>query len=82
MIGLKLIGVAVYKNENTINPEINFQLLDLKSTPKKDLTKKLMELAKHIADEYQIDLYFCGLEPAQEMQTRLFTNEQLGPFSL
>jgi len=74
-------GIAVYKDENTINLEINFQLLDLKDVPIKDLTKNLMELAKSIAVQYQIDDYFCGFEPAQETKTRLFTNEQLGPFA-
>jgi len=39
-----------------------------------------MELAKCIAVQYQIDNYFCGLEPAQDINTRLFTNEQPGPF--
>ena len=75
-------GIAVYKDENTINLEINFQLLDLKKNPIKDLAKHLMELAKSIALQYQIDDYFCGLEPAQEAETRLFTNEKLGPFSI
>lgn len=75
-------GIAIYKDENTINLEINFQLSDLKNIPIKNLTKNLMELAKSVAAQYQIDNYFCGLEPAQEMKTRLFTNEQLGPFSI
>jgi len=48
----------------------------------KDLTKNLMKLSKDIAVHYQIGNYFCGLEPAQDMETRLFTNEQLGPFSV
>ena len=73
-------GIAIYKDETSINLEINFQLSDLKKVPIKDLAKNLMELAKSIATQYQIDNYFCGLEPAQEMKTRLFTNEHLGPF--
>jgi|GEM_PF-1512991 len=70
-------GIAIYKNENTINLEINFQLLDLKDVPIKDLTKNLMELAKSIAVQYQIDDYFGGLEPAQDIETRLFTNDSV-----
>jgi len=74
-------GVAVYKAENEISLEINFQLSDLKIPQIKDLTKSLMKLAKSIAIHGQIDDYFCGIEPAQDTKTRLFTNEQLGPFS-
>ncbi len=75
-------GIAVYKDKKTINLEINFQLLDLKSIPITDLTTKLMKLAKSIAVQYKINDYFCGLEPARETKTRLFTNEQIGPFSI
>ncbi len=75
-------AIAVYKNENKINFELNFQLSDLKKFKIKDLTKELMKLAKSIAVHYQIEDYYCGLEPAQDIKTRLFTNEQLGPFSI
>jgi hypothetical protein len=75
-------GIAVYKYEDTINLEINFQLSDLNDVMIKDLTKNLMKLSKDIAIQYQIGNYFCGLEPAQDVETRLFTNEQLGPFSI
>ena len=75
-------GIAVYKYEHTIDLEINFQLSDLNVVMMKDLTKNLMKLSKEIALHHQTGNYFCGLEPAQDMETRLFTNEQLGPFSL
>lgn len=74
-------GLAVYKYENNVDLEINFQLSDLENVPLKSLAKNLMELAKTIADQYQIDQYLCGIEPAHDLQTRLFTNEKLGPFS-
>ena len=75
-------GIAVYKDEHTINLELNFQLSDLKEFKIEGLTKNLMKLAKSIAVHYHIDEYFCGLEPAQDAKTRLFTNEHLGPFFL
>jgi hypothetical protein len=74
-------GVAVYKYDNDSDLEINFQLSDLRNVPLKSLAKNLMELAKGIADQYQIDQYLCGIEPAHDLQTRLFTNEKFGPFS-
>ena len=79
-ICLPKCGIAVYKNGDSIDLEINFQLSDLMNVPLRDLTKKLMELAKFLSDKYDIDSYFCGLEPANEVNNRLFTNEQPGPF--
>ena len=80
-INLPNCGLAIYKYESTVDLEINFQLSDLEDVPLKSLAKNLMEFAKAIADQYQIDQYLCGIEPAHDLQTRLFTNESLGPFS-
>ncbi len=80
-IRLPNCGLAVYKYATEINLEINFQLSDLKNFPAKDLTPALMKLAKSIAVDYGIDEYFGGLEPANDVETRLFTNDQAGPFS-
>lgn len=80
-VNLPNCGIAVYKYENTADLEINFQLSDLRDFSLKNLGRDLMEFAKGIADQYQIDQYLCGIEPAHDLQTRLFTNEKLGPFS-
>jgi hypothetical protein len=75
-------GIAVYRNENSINVELNFQLSDLKNFNINNFVENLMKLAKSIATQYHITDYFCGLEPAQDIKTRLFTNDQIGPFFL
>lgn len=80
-VNLPNCGLAIYKYENTVDLEINFQLSDLDNVPLESLGGNLMEFAKAIADQYQIDQYLCGIEPAHDLQTRLFTNEKLGPFS-
>ncbi len=80
-VSLPNCGLAIYKYENTVDLEINFQLSDLGDVPLKSLGEDLMEFAKTIAHQYQIDQYLCGIEPAHDLQTRLFTNEKLGPFS-
>ena len=79
-VDLPNCGLAVYKYEKNVDLEINFQLSDLEDVPLKNLGENLMEFAKAIADQYQIDQYLCGIEPAHDLQTRLFTNEKLGPF--
>jgi hypothetical protein len=80
-IHLPNCGLAIYKYENTVDLEINFQLSDLENISLKSLGENLMKFAKVLADRYQINLYLCGIEPAHDLQTRLFTNETLGPFS-
>lgn len=80
-IRLPNCGLAVYKYSTEINLEVNFQLSDLKNFSTKDLTPALMKLAKSIAVDYGIDEYFGGIEPASDVETRLFTNDQAGSFS-
>jgi hypothetical protein len=80
-VNLPNCGLAIYKYENTVDLEINFQLSDLGDFPLKSLGRSLMEFCKAIANQYQIDQYLCGIEPAHDLKTRLFTNQKLGPFS-
>ena len=79
-VWLPKCGISVYKYEDKINLEINFQSSDLDSSSFKQITNKLMELAESIAIQYKIEEYYCGLEPAEEKKTRLFTNQHVGPF--
>lgn len=71
-------GISVYKYEDKINLEINFKLSDL-NDHFKQITNKLMWLAESTATQYKIEEYYCGLEPAEEKETRLFTNQHVGP---
>lgn len=73
-------GLCVYKNESSINFELNTQLSDIKNYGTDLLNFALMKAAKSIATEYHIAEYFSGIEPAEDMKTRLFTNDQIGPF--
>lgn len=79
---LKNCGIAVYKYKDKVDVEINFKLFDLEECSIKELTNNLMKMAKSIATLYRIDLYFCGIEPAEDVSTRLFTKEEFGPFSI
>lgn len=80
-ISLKKCGLATYKNKNMINFELNFQLSDFENDGK-FLADILLKLAKYIASKYHIKNFFCGLEPASDKNTRLFTNDQIGPLFL
>lgn len=74
-------GIAIYKYEDKINLEINFQLTDLDCSDFKKLTKELMNLAHSIAVQCDVEEYYCGLEPAEEKETRLFTKQHVGQFN-
>ncbi|MBS0584967.1 MAG: hypothetical protein JSR76_01535 [Verrucomicrobia bacterium] len=81
-ISLKKCGLAIYQIENRINLEINFEILDIYNSTKIDLVEALMRLSNILSKKYEIKEFFCGLEPAGDLETRLFTKDQLGPFSL
>lgn len=81
-ISLPNCGIAIYKNADLFNLEVNFQLIDIKTIALTDLVPSLMKFAKSLASTYGVAEFLCGLEPAEDYQTRLFTNEQIGPFLL
>jgi hypothetical protein len=71
--------ITVYKNKDFFGLELNFKLQDLQNPKLSSLATDLMKLAKSIADQHHLTGYFCGIEPAKDKETRLFTNDQLGP---
>jgi len=62
------------KNVKLNKKEILFLVENLKN--EKILSLDLMDFAKLIADKYGCKEYFCGLEPADDIHTRLFTNQK------
>lgn len=75
-------GLCIYKNIENINLEFNFQFSDAPVAFNKITTQQLMEFSKTLAKKYKIEDYYCGIEPAEEKSTRLFTKENIGPFLL
>lgn len=41
-----------------------------------------MKITKFIANQYKRDLYFYGIELTEDMSTRLFTKEEIGPLTI
>lgn len=60
--------------------ELNFDLDDL-AAPEL-LTSALHEFARTLAERHGVTLYYAGLEPAVDEDTRLFTGLVLGPLRL
>ncbi len=71
--------IIVYKKNNSLDLEINFEYKYLKNSKINKLSESLLNISKSIAQQYHISTYFCGLEPAQDLETRLFTNGKPGP---
>jgi hypothetical protein len=75
-------GIVVYKYPDSVSLELNCQLSEILKLIGNDFVKALMKLAKSIAMDYEIGDYFCGIEPAQDAEMRLFTNDELGPLRI
>jgi len=75
-------GVSIYRYETSMDIELDFQLADIKGSNIDHLAEDLMEFSKTLARQSQIREYYCGIEPAQDPQTRLFTEDKLGPIFL
>jgi len=72
-------GIVVLKFDKHIDLEINFDFSSMENTP--NLTQRLMQFALVISKTCQPIEYYCGIEPAEDKETRLFTNQVIGPFS-
>lgn len=81
-LSLPNCGLAIYKQNNKVDLEINFQLSEIKKQDLTSLVPDLIQFSKSIAKQSNIDEYFCGLEPAEDLETRLFTEDIIGPFSI
>lgn len=75
-------GIVAHKFSNKIDVELNFNSIDIQNNSKESATNDLMLFAKDLANKNSINEYFCGVEPAEDIATRLFTQEIQGPFKL
>lgn len=75
-------GFSIYRYETSTDLELDFQLADLKDSNIDHLAEDLMEFSTSLARQYRINEYYCGIEPAQDLETRLFTKDKLGPIFL
>lgn len=70
-------SIAVFKDKESVDVILIFEESDLNHE-----IQDLMYFAKALASQYQIDLYYCGLDPAYDLDTRFFTKENIGPLTL
>jgi len=62
--------------------EINFAIQDIDPQERSRLANDLQDYASKLANSIGSTVFFAGLEPASDEDTRIFTGEQLGPLFL
>lgn len=72
------VGVRVLRVGEVFDIELNVDLDDVHEP--RALASGLHEFANEVANRHGVKNYFCGLEPAGDEDTRLFTGTNMGPF--
>ncbi|MEL6338573.1 MAG: hypothetical protein AAFQ65_01560 [Myxococcota bacterium] len=62
--------------------ELNFDLDEQRDLPRADLQRDLRIYVTCLAAKHDIARFFAGLEPAVDEHTRLFTGDEVGPYSI
>ncbi|NGX46974.1 MAG: hypothetical protein K1000chlam3_00343 [Chlamydiae bacterium] len=59
-------------------------ILDLDKTKSSHLkiTEGLFAFSKEFATKYSVEIFYAGLEPAIDSETRIFTKHKLGPITI
>ena len=77
-IKAKSPSIYILKEKTKYNFTFIFQTNEIDYL-KKNLSTSLFEFSKVLAKEFHISIYYGGLEPAIDKDTRIFTNDALGP---
>lgn len=71
-----LIRILLLEKENELN--LIFNDNDIKGDSEKSTTQQLAIATKQLAFENNIEIYYCGLEPANDTNTQFFSNSKTG----
>jgi hypothetical protein len=59
--------------------DFNFDSNELENEGMMRLIKELHDYAKNVARDNEVSVFFGGIEPASDEDSRYFTNDELGP---
>lgn len=76
-VSIKSVLLRVVKYGVNIDVELSFD--DDGDVSIDDLMKELHQYAKKISEEFDVGVFYGGLEPAMDINTRYFTNDVVGP---
>lgn len=71
------VNVWIYLNKSNFDLEIDFDLDEIADVTR--LVEDLYCFANQFAKLFHINLFYSGLEPAYDEDTRFFTNQMIGP---
>ncbi len=72
--------IRVIKYNEKFEIAILFNMDDLLCLTEK--TKAIFDFTSSLAIKHEVKKFYCGIEPAADAGTRLFTNYELGPISI
>lgn len=73
--------LRLIKYDNMYDIDLNFDSINIDMPIKDFLVNKIHPCIKDIASEYAVSIFFCGVDPAADEDTRYFTGKALGPLS-
>ena len=76
---IKSFGLHLYKFDTAFDFGFDFSSDDFKSLGS---LKHIETWATNLAQKIQAKDYYCGYEPAVDLNTRFFTGDRLGPLGL
>lgn len=75
------VHVRLLRNDQSAyDVELNFRLRQASAPSKEALFAALYDFAAELAEASGAEMYFAGLEPASDEDTRLFTGKERGPY--
>lgn len=75
---LPRILLRLVKYDDKFDIDFNFDTNELQNMGMTSLVKELHNRAKYIARDYEVATFFGGMEPASDVDTRYFTNGNMG----
>ena len=74
--------LRLVKYEEKFDIDFTFDEDDLGIVNLKEFLQILHERVSHLGARYQVKDWFCGIEPASDLHTRLFSHNETGPIRL
>ncbi len=81
-ITLPKVLLRLVKYGEQYDIDFNFDSNELESMDMMSLVTELHDYAKEIARDNDVGTFFGGMEPASDVDTRYFTNDDFGPVSI
>ncbi|MCP4614420.1 MAG: hypothetical protein GY845_37530 [Planctomycetes bacterium] len=80
---IERVHLRILRYEGTIfDIELNFTINDIKNDYNANFVEAFQDFANKCANKVGIQSYYAGLEPAADLDTRIFTGNERGPYRM